>query len=319
MDRMALLVYARLSSFALLDFVIRSPVVMMAVPGTKNQPTTKTLHRSAFSPPLDDVGVADVADVATDVVGQSVAMSVTSSTRLWRRLNLAGVGLVAAGFGAWYLLRNQTVLKKGLEAIPGRVFDKYHRGGFESKMTRREEAVTLGLPATAKPNRTKEAHKRIMIAIHPDQGGSPYLSSKINEAKDSMESVEDLTYCLERFPRGHVAPAWKDRDGHLNGCAAMTLLPCSPIGVDLCNLLRPSRKGDVRDICNYRLICLFSVVYKLFTRFILYRASHAKKQDFGEISEIDHIHTVAKLIKVSRVYELPLCLTWHRLKMHLTP
>ncbi|KHJ99189.1 DnaJ domain protein [Oesophagostomum dentatum] len=69
-----------------------------------------------------------------------------------------------------------------------RKFDKYHRGGFEPKMTRREAAMILGLPATAKPNRIKEAHKRIMIANHPDRGGSPYLAAKINEAKDLLES-----------------------------------------------------------------------------------------------------------------------------------
>ncbi|ETN69479.1 hypothetical protein NECAME_15271 [Necator americanus] len=34
-------------------------------------------------------------------------------------LILAGVGLAAAGFGARYLLRNQALIKKGLEALPG--------------------------------------------------------------------------------------------------------------------------------------------------------------------------------------------------------
>ncbi|KAK6750901.1 hypothetical protein RB195_002707 [Necator americanus] len=103
-------------------------------------------------------------------------------------LILAGVGLAAAGFGARYLLRNQALIKKGLEALPGGVFDKYHRGGFEPKMTRREAAMILGVPATAKPNRIKDAHKRIMIANHPDRGGSPYIAAKINEAKDLLES-----------------------------------------------------------------------------------------------------------------------------------
>ncbi|XGW26305.1 hypothetical protein V3C99_007152 [Haemonchus contortus] len=103
-------------------------------------------------------------------------------------LILAGVGLATIGFGARYLMRNQAIIKKGLEALPGGVFDKYHRGGFEPKMTRREAAMILGLPVTAKPNRIKEAHKRIMIVNHPDRGGSPYLASKINEAKDLLES-----------------------------------------------------------------------------------------------------------------------------------
>lgn len=32
----------------------------------------------------------------------------------------------------------------------------------------------------------KEAHRKVMIANHPDAGGSHYLASKINEAKDVM-------------------------------------------------------------------------------------------------------------------------------------
>ena len=32
----------------------------------------------------------------------------------------------------------------------------------------------------------KEAHRRVMQANHPDNGGSDYLASKVNEAKDVM-------------------------------------------------------------------------------------------------------------------------------------
>lgn len=36
------------------------------------------------------------------------------------------------------------------------------------------------------PEKVKEAHRKVMVANHPDAGGSHYLASKINEAKDVM-------------------------------------------------------------------------------------------------------------------------------------
>lgn len=38
----------------------------------------------------------------------------------------------------------------------------------------------------ATPDKVKEAHRKVMVANHPDAGGSHYLASKINEAKDVM-------------------------------------------------------------------------------------------------------------------------------------
>ncbi|KAE9415687.1 hypothetical protein Angca_006031, partial [Angiostrongylus cantonensis] len=78
------------------------------------------------------------------------------------------------------------------------------------------------------------------------------------------------------------------------------------------------KKGDLHDIGNYRPICLLSVVYKLFTRVILNRID--RTLDEGQpceqagfrkgFSTMDHIHTLTRLIEVSREYKRPLCLTF---------
>lgn len=63
---------------------------------------------------------------------------------------------------------------------------KYYEGGFEEKMTRREAALILGVRESSTGKRIKEAHRRILILNHPDTGGSTYIASKINEAKELL-------------------------------------------------------------------------------------------------------------------------------------
>ncbi len=67
-------------------------------------------------------------------------------------------------------------------------YSKYYKGGFETKMTKREASLILGVSQTANKLKIREAHKRIMLMNHPDRGGSPYIASKLNEAKDLLEN-----------------------------------------------------------------------------------------------------------------------------------
>lgn len=67
-------------------------------------------------------------------------------------------------------------------------FVKYHKGGFDAKMNPREALLILGLTeSTLTKSKLRESHRRIMLLNHPDRGGSPYVATKINEAKDFLE------------------------------------------------------------------------------------------------------------------------------------
>ena len=66
------------------------------------------------------------------------------------------------------------------------VIGKYHHGGFEDKMTRREAALILGVRETAEEKKVLDAHKKLMILNHPDAGGSTFVATKVNEAKELL-------------------------------------------------------------------------------------------------------------------------------------
>ncbi|KAG7816267.1 hypothetical protein KL942_004425 [Ogataea angusta] len=65
---------------------------------------------------------------------------------------------------------------------------KFYKGGFDPKMNAKEALRILDLKeSTLTKAKLKENHRRIMLLNHPDKGGSPFLATKINEAKDFLE------------------------------------------------------------------------------------------------------------------------------------
>ncbi|KAF5940636.1 hypothetical protein HYC85_021803 [Camellia sinensis] len=96
---------------------------------------------------------------------------------------LAGLAIAAAALAGKYGIQAWQTLKT---RPPKPRVRRFYDGGFQPTMTKREAALILGIRENATPDKVKEAHRRVMVANHPDAGGSHYLASKINEAKDVM-------------------------------------------------------------------------------------------------------------------------------------
>ncbi|GMM29636.1 Pam18 protein [Martiniozyma asiatica (nom. inval.)] len=87
----------------------------------------------------------------------------------------------AGGFALTYLAAGS--YKKFFGTSGG----KFSKGGFDAKMNAKEALKILEMKESSlSMKKLKENHRRIMLLNHPDKGGSPYLATKINEAKDFL-------------------------------------------------------------------------------------------------------------------------------------
>ncbi|OQR91727.1 hypothetical protein ACHHYP_04444 [Achlya hypogyna] len=124
-------------------------------------------------------------------------------------LIVGGAGVAVAAMSVKYLLQSYQQYQAAKAAAPaeeakgksdakgtsserGSFFNfnmsyrNFYDGPFEDKMTRREAALILGVRENANPDRIRNAHRKLLIANHPDTGGSTFLSTKINEAKEML-------------------------------------------------------------------------------------------------------------------------------------
>ena len=78
------------------------------------------------------------------------------------------------------------------------------------------------------------------------------------------------------------------------------------------------KKGDNKDLSNYRPITLLSTIYKIFTKIIAKRLSNTLDENQPReqagfrsgYSTIDHLHAINQLIETSEEYNKPLCLAF---------
>ena len=60
------------------------------------------------------------------------------------------------------------------------------RPGADGPLTRAEALEVLGLAEGATEAEIRAAHRRLMRTAHPDQGGSAWLASRLNAARDLL-------------------------------------------------------------------------------------------------------------------------------------
>lgn len=135
---------------------------------------------------MNEQGMADPRSQFTGQLQRKQAAEGSAEWYFDRSCDWMGNHPWITGFGALGIVYFLAGLKKlNQPGINGKAFVK---GPFGAKMTAGEALRILNLKETnLSKMKLKEQHRRIMLSNHPDKGGSSYLATKVNEAKDFLE------------------------------------------------------------------------------------------------------------------------------------
>ncbi|MGE5475076.1 MAG: DnaJ domain-containing protein [Bacteroidales bacterium] len=105
---------------------------------------------------------------------------------LWLVLTgkLAGLFAVLAGASPWIsrVLRAHGIWK----SVRGAMGAKRPADPPRTGMSVEEAREILGVGANASADEIRAAHRRLMLANHPDHGGSTWIAARINQARDLL-------------------------------------------------------------------------------------------------------------------------------------
>lgn len=96
-------------------------------------------------------------------------------------------GALLARTGYRFAVRNNIALPN-MPAVSMTWLTRRGLEGFEQPMSNKEARKILNISAASAfgKDKIRESHRKLLLANHPDRGGSTYIATKINEAKDAL-------------------------------------------------------------------------------------------------------------------------------------